>query len=248
MRYKGIDSASPVSVSAAKKLAELGYSFCGRYLAPSGWKVLTVDEAMHIHDAGLAILLVWETTADRAKSGADGGAQDGEIAANKAAALGVPAGTVIYYAVDHDAGGGDYDAIEAYLTAAKAASAPYAVGVYGSYRVVEEMHKRGACTAFWQCCAWSYGQLSAHADAYQSEWSGTANSKAVAAQVGFDVDLDEANNLDAFWNPAPVSHWYDEAVKWASDNKIMMDGRPNDPITRAEMATMLMRYDALRTY
>ena len=41
----------------------------------------------------------------------------------------------------------------------------------------------------------------------------------------------------------PETHWYDEAMKWASDNKIMMDGRPNDPVTRAEIATMLMRYN-----
>ena len=44
----------------------------------------------------------------------------------------------------------------------------------------------------------------------------------------------------------PETHWYDEAMQWASDNKIMMDGRPNDNVTRAELATMLMRYDALR--
>ncbi len=44
----------------------------------------------------------------------------------------------------------------------------------------------------------------------------------------------------------PETHWYDEAMKWAEENKIMMDGRPNDNVTRAELATMLMRYDALR--
>lgn len=245
MRFKGIDSASPVSAAAAKKLAELGYSFCGRYLAPSGWKVLTADEAMNIHDAGLSILLVWETTADRAKSGSAGGAQDGAMAAGKAAALGVPAGTVIYYAVDYDAGQGDYDAIEAYLTAAGAASAPYAVGVYGSYRVVEEMRRRGACTAFWQCCAWSYGKLSEHADAYQAEWSGTANAKALAARVGFDVDLDEAGSLDTFWGPEkaeePATHWYDECMAWAAAEGLINDGRPNDNITRAEVAMILWR-------
>lgn len=38
------------------------------------------------------------------------------------------------------------------------------------------------------------------------------------------------------------THWYDTAMTWAEQNGIMMDGRPNDPVTRAEMATMLMRY------
>ena len=41
----------------------------------------------------------------------------------------------------------------------------------------------------------------------------------------------------------PETHWYDEAMKWVPNNGIMMDGRPNDPVTRAELATMLMRYN-----
>ena len=57
-----------------------------------------------------------------------------------------------------------------------------------------------------------------------------------------------AEKVTSKLNPEPETHWYDEAMKWAEDNKIMMDGRPNDPVTRAEMATMLMRYDALKTY
>jgi len=40
------------------------------------------------------------------------------------------------------------------------------------------------------------------------------------------------------------THWYDTAMSWAERNEIMMDGRPNDPVTRAEVATMLMRYHA----
>jgi len=241
MRYKGVDSASPVSAAAARKLAELGFSFCGRYLAPAGWKVLTKAEAELIHAAGLSILVVWETTADRAKSGAAGGEQDGLRAYNLAVELGAPAGTTIYYAVDYDAGEGDFDAIEAYLRAAGTASAPYAVGVYGSYRVVEEMRRRGACAACWQCCAWSYGRLSEYADAYQAEWSGTTGAKAVAAQVGFDVDLDEARSLDTFWQPEPVAHWYDEAMAWAKAEGLIRDGRPGDAVTRAELATVLYR-------
>lgn len=37
--------------------------------------------------------------------------------------------------------------------------------------------------------------------------------------------------------------WYTQAMGWAKDNKIMNDGRPNDYITRAEVAQMLYNYD-----
>jgi len=38
-------------------------------------------------------------------------------------------------------------------------------------------------------------------------------------------------------------NWYDDAMKWVQDQGIMLDGRPTDQITRAEVATMFMRYD-----
>lgn len=41
------------------------------------------------------------------------------------------------------------------------------------------------------------------------------------------------------------SHWYDTAMSWVQHHGIMNDGRPNDTVTRAELATMLMRYHAL---
>ena len=37
--------------------------------------------------------------------------------------------------------------------------------------------------------------------------------------------------------------WYETAMTWAYDIGLMKDGRPNDSITRAETATVLMRYD-----
>lgn len=41
------------------------------------------------------------------------------------------------------------------------------------------------------------------------------------------------------------SNWYDEAMAWVKDKGLINDGRPNDNLTRAEMATVLMRYDKI---
>ncbi|MFM1654020.1 hypothetical protein ACI7RC_18245 [Brevibacillus sp. B_LB10_24] len=62
--------------------------------------------------------------------------------------------------MDFDAKPEHQNAIEAYLRAAVKELPGYAVGVYGSYAVVEEMAKRKSCTHFWQTYAWSKGNLS----------------------------------------------------------------------------------------
>jgi len=43
-------------------------------------------------------------------------------------------------------------------------------------------------------------------------------------------------------NKVPEKKWYDEVMKWATDNNIMSDGRPDDNVTRAELATMLKNF------
>ena len=43
----------------------------------------------------------------------------------------------------------------------------------------------------------------------------------------------------------PTQPWYAEAMAWAKDAGLIQDGRPNDSVTRAELATVLQRYDKL---
>lgn len=50
------------------------------------------------------------------------------------------------------------------------------------------------------------------------------------------------NNLKAEQeNPKPDEPWYAEAMKFVSERGWMQDERPKDPLTRAELATVLMR-------
>ena len=44
----------------------------------------------------------------------------------------------------------------------------------------------------------------------------------------------------------PKQPWYTEAMAWAEERGLIRDGRPADNLTRAELATVLMRYDALQ--
>jgi hypothetical protein len=193
---KGIDCATPLTAKTAAAIAAAGYSFAARYLVPTGYKRLTRAEAEAITAAGMQIVSVYETTADRAAGGATNGAIDGSNAAGTARAIGQPAGSAIYFAVDFDAQPKDYDAIEAYFRAAARQIIGYEIGVYGSYAVIEEMARRGAAKHFWQTYAWSRGKKSLRANLYQ--WQ---NDTRLA---GIGVDLNEGYGNEGAWDTNPV--------------------------------------------
>ena len=193
MMIKGIDCAAKLTAQTATAIKAAGYSFAGRYLVPNSgslaWKALTPAEAKIITSAGLRILTVWETTANRANAGERAGAEDGMRAAELARAMDMPAHGIIYFAVDYDARATDYEAIAAYLRAARAQTGLYDVGVYGSYSVIEAMHAAGVCKGYWQCLAWSQGQKSAYLTVYQGDYGKTVG--------GIAVDINDCPDMDA---------------------------------------------------
>lgn len=198
---RGIDCAIPLTLEKARAIRAAGYEFVARYLVPEryAWKRLTRAEAEAITVAGMKIVSVFETAANRPAGGAAAGAVDGAEALKEAKAIGQPIGTAIYFAVDYDAQPRDYDAIEEYLRSAAYAIPGYHVGVYGSYAVVEEMARRGAAQHFWQTYAWSRGRKSARANIWQHQ-----NGVSLA---GATVDLNESYGGEGWWNtnPAPVA-------------------------------------------
>ncbi|GGD95266.1 DUF1906 domain-containing protein [Paenibacillus nasutitermitis] len=191
---KGLDCAIPLSASNAKVLAGAGFVFAARYLVPErlSWKRLNRAEAEAITSAGMQIVSVYETSANRPAGGAAHGKSDGLAALREAKLIGQPKGSAIYFAVDYDAGQQDYEVIEHYLRAASAQLLDYHTGVYGSYAVIEEMAKRQACSHFWQTYAWSRGKKSQHANIYQYQ-----NDTSVA---GVKLDLNESFGKEGWWN------------------------------------------------
>ena len=266
MMYLGIDTAARISAAQAKKLRENGVSFVGRYMVPPGMnKDLTADEITGLRNAGLAILLCWEIGAGDIKGGAARGAMDGSRAKALAKSFGVPECTTIFFACDFCPVQGDYPAIEAYMRAAQAACAPYVAGLYGPAKIIDYIAEQGACDKFWQCVAWSEGKISKYMNVYQYQWSGGPESKAMQAKIGIPVDMNRSEDLKAagLWIPPYASYddgeggtiieptqpvqpmWYDEQMAWVKKLGLINDGRPNDNMTRAELATVLMRYDTI---
>ena len=224
--YKGIDTAAKISARAAKTLRSEGFSFVARYLVPNtggtAWKALTAAEAADIRDAGLAILLCWETTADRMKGGYDVGHVDGAAARQLAQDMGIPAGTVVYFAADYAVPESDYEAVYQYLYAASHSVYPYRAGLYGSENIVGAMNERQVVGHFWQCVGGSNEFLPC-ARTIQYEWQGGPNAKALAAKVRFAVDLDSAETLAGMWEPDKPHTEEEDALRWAREMGIIDD-------------------------
>lgn len=261
---RGIDTATRLSAAKCRELKAAGVEFVGRYLVPPRgnlkWKALTKAEVVNISAAGMNILCVWETTADRAKGGAAAGAKDGAQALKCAREIGMPDTGIIYFAVDFGAQSADMAAIAEYLKAAREQTAEYDIGVYGCYSVIEHMSKLGICKAYWQCVGWSNGQKSSALNVYQSHWSHPL--------CGISVDDNECADMDAagIWNYEEENMTGEqiynklndylaeqEAPEWAEkelDEAIAMgitDGtRPMELVPRYQAAIMAKRAASMR--
>ena len=123
----GFDADQNCSGVAADAVAA-GAGFVCRYL-----KNLTLGEAKALSAAGLKIVSIFESTAERARGGAAAGATDGARAFLQASALGQPQGSAIYATADFDDAAVDDATVIAYFTAFKARLGEYyKLGVYAN--------------------------------------------------------------------------------------------------------------------
>ncbi len=250
--FTGIDTAARITAAQAEKIKAQGLSFVGRYLIPESYSnAITAKEADVLRGAGLAILLCWELGSEDMKGGAAKGAEHGARARRIAEGMKIPAGTAIYFAADYDVPQKDPPLCEAYLKAAQAALGRYQVGAYGGERLISFLADRGHPIALWQCVAWT-NIFHEEADTIQYAWQGAWEAKEMAAKLGFAVDLDSCKDMRraGMWMPENVyvgddetiiEPWYAKDMAWAAANGIMTDGRPEDTVTRAELATVSHR-------
>lgn len=150
---KGVDYAG--GRPSGQAIKDAGYDFVCRYLSTSSWKRIDATELADLHDAGLLVVLVWETTATRALQGTDAGTNDAIIAKNQAEKLGAPDTTPIYFAVDFDTAGNN---IIDYFTAINQVLGVERTGVYGGLKAVSKCFDEGVVKYGWQTLAWSHGQ------------------------------------------------------------------------------------------
>lgn len=127
-----------------------------RYLAPlPNSKVIDVAERDTLLGAGFDLVLNWEWYEGRCNEGASAGKDDATEAVRQSRALDYPDGCCIYFS--HDTGVYDWQAIEAYFTAAGKVvhAAGYTIGAYGSFALLQFLFSKGLIDYGWQTRAWS---------------------------------------------------------------------------------------------
>lgn len=244
-------------------LVKAGIKLVSRYLSHTPDKNLSAAEAAALHEAGIGILLNWESEAGRPLGGAANGQPDARDAAALAESIGAPHGLCIYYSCDTDTSPAQWPEIAAYYGAAqKATEGRYTVGVYGEADLIDHLHKQGVVTSEWQTYAWSNGRLSDNADLFQYLNSQTVGGAAVDFDriinpeqlgawwpEGSDFDMPSAAAIaDAVWAMAlsdghreqPASSWLKQARNLGTRQKIVdaiLRELPDDgsPLTKEQV-------------
>lgn len=169
-----------------RALLRSGATFACRYLSHDPSKNLSPAEARELSKA-VAIVVVWETTADRAAQGEAAGREDAAAALAQAHAIGIPKGAGIYAAVDFDAAGSQ---VHDYFVGWSAGilAAGYRPGAYGGLHAITWLFDHKLIVLGWQTYAWSGG----HWD-FRAQLQQFSNGHSVG---GVDCDYDRAVSSD----------------------------------------------------
>ncbi len=150
------DCATKLTATTAKMLYNNGYRYVGRYLTkvPGGLdKDITLEEAQIILNAGLNFFPIYQTVGTKKEYfTAEQGASDANAAIEAARKLGIPNGTIIYFAVDFDA---NDEHITNYVIPYFAKvheimeKSIYKTGIYGVRNACTRVSNKGyACSSF----------------------------------------------------------------------------------------------------
>jgi Domain of unknown function (DUF1906) len=155
---QGIDLANDTS-NLLNELQQSRLEFVARYYRDpdSRWPPLSAGEAQLLSSLGLKIVAVYEShSRDPGHFSYFTGYNDAMTAALQAGAIGQPAGSAIYFAVDYNVPSESLVFVDAYfrgiaagLAAAGGGKPNYAIGVYGSGAVCDAMKREGLARYAW---------------------------------------------------------------------------------------------------
>ena len=193
---EGIDLPNDAS-DVLMELQQSRMGFVARYYREpeSRWPPLSASEARRLSSLGLKIVAVWEShSRDPAHFSYSWGYSDALMASQQARAIGQPADTAIYFAVDFNARGEALEGVDQYfrgiaagLAAASSGSATYAVGVYGSGVVCDAIKRAGLARYSWLSNSFAWDGSTSYDD-----WD--IMQGAPSAELSFNQDSDEARS------------------------------------------------------
>lgn len=193
---RGIDL--PIDASdVINELRDSRLDFVARYYRDptSRWPPLSASEAQRLSSLGLTIVAVWEPHyPDPDYFTFYTGYNDALLADRQARAVGQPAGSAIYFAIDFDARGAAPLAVDQYfrgvaagLAAAGGGRAAYKVGVYGSGAICAAVTHAGLAQFSWlsNSTAWA---------GYRDYGGWNIRQSGRLANLSFNHDADEARD------------------------------------------------------
>jgi Rv2525c-like, glycoside hydrolase-like domain len=193
---QGIDLATDAS-DVLNELRASRVDFVARYYREpeSRWPALSPSEAKQLSSAGLKIVAVWESHSRKPVHFTySSGFNDAMTAYRQARAIGQPAGSAIYFAVDFDAKSRLLASIDDYfrgigagLAAASGGSPDYTIGVYGSGAVCDALKRAGLAQYSWlsHSIAWT-GSIG------YEDWNIRQGGR--LPELSFNHDADEARD------------------------------------------------------
>lgn len=160
-----------------------GRVFVCRYLGPArfGGKGMTRDEMQAYLNAGLAVVLNFESSGTNTTSFANGVA-DAKYAQGEAVALGYP-NAVIYFSNDKQ----DTTGLVDYLRGVESVIGHARTGLYAGIGGIQVAQGAGVAAWFWQTYAWSGGKVAPGVHIYQYRNGQTING----ASVDFNRNLQD---------------------------------------------------------
>lgn len=151
-------------------MAAQGYKFAMRYISPypaADGRALTLAEKADLHDNGIDIGLIWETTAGRMFDGYPAGVVDAQKCLQAANLLGAPDDVPFYFACDVDIDPNQLALVDDYVAGCATELPLLRIGGYGEYDLIEHWHNRGNVAWYFQTYAWSNGKRHPYTHVYQ---------------------------------------------------------------------------------
>jgi peptidoglycan hydrolase-like protein with peptidoglycan-binding domain len=193
---RGIDYAWANPKPSPSCLKQNGVGFICRYFSYDPSKDLTSSELHNAVSNGIAVVVVWETTANRMLGGYNAGVSDAQETKKRLNSLGM-GDNPAYFACDWDASEAEQSTINAYLDGAASIIGRAHTGMYAGYWPIKRAFDAGKIAYGWQTYAWSGGNWDSRAQLRQIQ-----NGVTVCAT---SADWDESHSTDFAQYPRPGS-------------------------------------------
>jgi hypothetical protein len=186
-------------------LLKKGVVAIGRYYSSEKGKRISASEAQAIAAAGLKLFMVFEDNGDPPLDG-NAGSTDAQLALEQARAIGQPAGSAIYFAMEHLPNGyttSDLPGVKTYFQQIRTAfQGKYKIGVYSDGVVCDALLTSGLCNYAWLSA--SMGFQDSKTFYLSGRWSLAQQTPLDQNWSGLSVDTNEAKPTFGEFVPVPL--------------------------------------------